>query len=1103
MALTANQLKKQVDLPTWEWLRFSPVAPSAGLSCSCAADNSQFNENNGRYIYYLLNATNFWRYDTIADAYEQLASPPALPINTGSSMRFAGAQGYFNRVISATSTSFTTGMPSGGLAVGYKVRIVSGKGAGQERIITAVSDPIVADYGGATAGATGALTDTAKAWTTGYVGATLNVNGWVGYVVRTLFGTGANQVRKILYNSATVLTVGDPNFVQNDPFANNTWVAPAAGTVYQIESSVCTVDTAWDDTPDQSSRFVIQSGGIWLISGAAAAPFYTLQYYDVLHDMWYSKPAVTNMIGAVPADLSVERMTENSTIWQQGIATSGSTTTLVDTTQNWAVNAYSAAGYQHEIYIYSGTGRGQVATITSNTSNTLTFPAMAVALDNTSRYQITGYDAGTSSGSNLHNTFNDTTKTWAVNRWANYGVRILFGAGAGQLRRIASNTADALTIVGSWNELPNNTSVYAIQGSTETLFIGWGGSSEVFMHNSGNVDLLSHGRMLDSGIACVAAALLCDSNHMIYEQMPYAISGLAGTTTITATTAQPHNLKVGQWVSIRGVTSGADQYNVTGLEQITTVPSTTTFQYGPDAAGSGAYTYLTALSTANLSDASKDFRELVSSGTNTSITFAKITPSNINGWYATGTNVIPGTTVISGAGTTTLQLSGGAAVPSGVIIFSPWGPSTAVTSTYSSGGGAGVATVTMSAATNANITGWYVVGTGIAIGSTVTSGAGTTAIVLSNACTGAVSGTITFYPPKTAGNQIVMSTAAPVVTSGLTAGQLMQSASSGVGGGTMGFLTAMAVAPVAALTRYMVTSKELLGAALDQTTTTYNSGVATGGSTTTLVDASAFWATATGTGSAQGTTITLSAVSPGHVNGWYVTGTGINLGAKIISGAGTNTITLDIPHSGAVSGIITCAAWNASLIGRRIKVQSGATGLNQELLITAVAPATGTLTFGIAVAPLAGVGVYSLLSIPVKGLGHELSWVSSNTNVNTRGKYLWMPRCGATIGFDRLDLTTDRVVLTYLTPFVEPLGAGSMFAYDGVDRIYFTKDVTQRLYYLDVNTNWVHGAGMCPYNVGTAGIGNKMEIFTTTDGLNYLWINRQQAQEHFRELLFF
>ena len=135
-----------MDLPVWEWLRFSPSAPTGGLSCAAAPEPSNSTSLSARYIYYLINATNFWRYDTISDTYEQLASPPQAPA-TASSMRFYSANnGYFNRVISATSTTVTTGLPFGGSAVGYKIRIVSGRGAGQERIITSVSDPIVADY---------------------------------------------------------------------------------------------------------------------------------------------------------------------------------------------------------------------------------------------------------------------------------------------------------------------------------------------------------------------------------------------------------------------------------------------------------------------------------------------------------------------------------------------------------------------------------------------------------------------------------------------------------------------------------------------------------------------------------------------------------------------------------------------------------------------------------------------------------------------------------------------------------------------------------------------------------------------------------------------
>lgn len=1099
MALTANQLVKQVDLPVWEWLRPAPVAATAGLSCTCTADNANFNSTSGRYVYYLANATNFWRYDTWSDTYLQLASPPAAPL-TATSMRFSGAQGYFNRVISATSTTINTGLPSAQAALGFKIRIISGRGAGQERLITGVSDPIVVDTGAATAGTTTSLTDTNKSWLLSYTGATGNVNGYMGYTVRTLFGTGANQPRKILYHSANALTIGDVNFVQNDPFANNTWVAPAAGTVYQIEYNTITVDTAWTVTPDNTSRFVIQAGGIWLVSGAAATPFYTLQYYDVLHDMWYSKPACTQMMAAAPTEVSMERSTENSTIWYQGTATGGSTTTLVDATSNWTVNQW--VGYK--VYIYSGIGLGQIANITANTNTTLTISSVGVALAAGSEYQILGFDAGTSSGSNTFNTFNDSTKTWPTNRWKNYAVRILAGTGAGQLRTILSNTGTSLTLYRGWNVLPDNTSVYSIQGDSEQMFVAWGGVGEVFIHNAGTVDTLSHGRIYDQGIACLGAAWLSDSSHTIYEQMPIAIASIAGTTTITATTAQPHNLVTGQWVSVRGVTSGAnDQFNVCGLYQITGVPSITTFTYTPLAAGSGTYTFgLPALSVSVLTDGSKDYRDNRSASDTTTITFGRATPSNINGWYVSGTNVIVGTRVASGAGTATVTLSATmGSAPTGVIVFSPWGPLTNFTAT-GSGGGAGVASMTLSAAAPANCNGWYISGTGITVNTKVFSGQGTTSLVLTNACSGAVSGTVTLTPPEAPGRLVIYNSAAPVVTTGLAATQTAFIGSSSASSAT--FIGAAAAAPVAALSRYVISGTDLLGAGVDNQNISYYSSVLLGTqSTTTAVDTNAFWATATGSAASAGlTTITLSAVSPGSVNGWYITGTGIQAGTYIVSGQGTTNITLNQPTSGAVSGVMTCTAWNQAIVGRRLKFTSS-TGITQDVPITAVTQGTGTLTFALATAGATGTTAYSIYSLPVHGAGCEVQWAYGTTNPLTRGKYLFMPRCGATAGIDQLDLTNDRVILNYYIPFVETLGAGTYFAYDGQDRIYFTKDVTLRFYYLDIPSHIVQGGGMAPYIAGTAQIGNKLEIFTTADGLKYMMYNRPAGQEMYRQLLFY
>ena len=1101
MALSNNQLRVQVDTPAWEWCRFAPAVSSA-LSCSCTADNSNFNTVSGRYIYYLIAAAGFWRYDTWTDTYEQLSTPLNPPV-TASSMRFAGSQGYFGRVISSTANTLQTGLTFGGSAKGFKIRIISGKGAGQERVITSVADPVVADYGAATGGSTTTLADTNRTWTSGYVGTTLNVNNWVGYTVRIILGTGLLQLRKVLYNSSTIITIGDVNKHPEDPWCHTTWTAPVAGTLYQIESQVITVDTAWDVQPDNTSRYVIQSGGIWLLSGAIATPWFTMQYYDVLADVWYVKPTLTNMIAGAPTDLCLERKTENASIWDLGIATgTHSTTTMQDTTQTWTINQWA----NYYIYFFSGTGKNQIAKITSNTSNTLTFPALTTAPDNTSRYQIMGFDAGTLTASS-GNTVTDSSKTWTVNQWANFGIRILSGAGAGQLRTIQSNTGTVLTTYVGWNVQPDNTSIYAIQGDTNNLYFSWGGAAEVFLYRNGDFDQLSHARLLDMGIACTMCAYLSDANHTIYEQPQISIATITRAATVaTATTVNSHNLKVGQYVSIRGAT-GTDAQYYDGLVQITTIPSVTTFTYTISASAGASATGIGAQTTSVIFDAGKDHRQIATGGASaaTTITFAGNTPTNINGWYVTGTGI--GTTgstycqVVSGAGTTTLTLSvaNSATVTGNIVTFNAWAPSASGTA---STGTAGLLTVTMSAATPTYINGWYAIGTGVGVGATVVSGAGTVNLVLSVVNTATVSGTITFSSPW--GNCMVYGNSSAVtVTTGFSTGQQMQITTNT--GNSLAAITTMAAAMTAGASRYMIAKRDCLGAAFEGTATTYNSGVATGGSVTTLIDANSFWTQATGcSGSAQSTTITLGAACPSNVTGWYVTGTNTAAGAQVVSGAGTTTITVSVANSGAVGVSITLSAWNTnSLVGKKVKFLSGVTGVTQELAITASTSTTGTLTFVTATAPISNVTSYSIISAVTKSTGSTLQWAYGMSDATKRGRYMFSARGGGVAGIDRLDMTTDRWALMHYAPVIETLTTGSMYAYDGTDRLYFTKDVTMRVYYLDLITNWVHGAGYYPYAAGTTSIGNRMEIYQTTDGLKYLWLNRHGAAECFKQLLFY
>lgn len=1192
MPLTENKLTKQVDLPIWEWTRPLPgsLTASAGLSCMCNADNTDFNEYSGRFIYFLIGSANFWRYDTVADTYQQLASPGITPANA-THMAFAGAQGYYGRVISATNNTITTGLPNNS-AVGFRIRIISGKGAGQERIITSVSDPIVADWGGVTVGSNSAVIDGVKAWT---------FNNWIGYVVRHTAGTGLNQVRKILYNDATRLTIHDNNIYAWDnncvPLATGSSAAgatagqagisaSAVGSHYQIESSIVTVDTNWSVVPDNTSRYVIQSGGIYLFSGATAAlGGATIQYYSVLEDVWYARAVNNGMITAQPTEMSIERFTENSSIWYTGKATSGTTTTLTDSSASWQTNEWA----NYYTFIWTGTGKAQLAKILSNTGTVLTFDAtLGTALDSTSRYNILGYDAGTLT-STSGRILTDTTKNWGVNRWANYAIRIIAGTGDGQLRQILSNGKDSIVIYDGWNIQPDSTSIYVIQASTEEMFATIGNNSETYLYRVGEVNMFSHGRVLDEGVAQVACAMLTDtalatSSHIIYDQKPVAITAISGATPITATTAQPHQFKVGQYVSIRGVTgAGAnDPFNVTGKVQIATIPSSTSFTYTPFGTGSNSYQYSEniTLSGTVLADASKHFADSATGGSTTTVTFTRATPSNINGWYAYGTNVAAGAQVLSGAGTTTITFNlTGAGTPSGLIVFTKFPRS--VTATYSSGGGANVFSATMTGTVPAFVKGWLANGTNIGIGSYVTGGEETTTPFFSIPCSGTPSGTvtfsypvnnllpntatyssnanssvitftgntasylrgwllsgtgigngarvlsgegtntvlvstphsatptgtITFYPPTFAPAMIYTTQGAPAnaATGLLASGGFSQLANNNIVNGTILNPITTLTAVAAGTTRYVISERDMVGQHYAGQNLTYLSGVAVGTqATTALVDINAFWSAATGSGGGAGaTSFTISAPgSPLHT-GWYVSGTGIAAGSRVVSGGGTTTIVVDTPLTGAVSGAITFTAWpSQGLVNRRLRiVSSGGTG--QDLAIANTTPANGSLFFATATAATTGQSTYMVLPSIVPGAGSHLRWTSNSSDPAKRGRSMYRFRGGNAVGVDRIDLTDDLYYVTAVTPNFETLSTGSMYAYDGLDRIYFTKDVTLRLFYLDITSNKIYGAGFVPYIAGTAGIGNRMEIFKTVDGLKYLWFNRHAGQENFRALLFY
>lgn len=71
--------------------------------------------------------------------------------------------------------------------------------------------------------------------------------------------------------------------------------------------------------------------------------------------------------------------------------------------------------------------------------------------------------AGTAGSGTTYGTLTDSGQTWTVNNLKNYLIEITGGTGSGQIRVISSNTATAITIVGTWTAPVAASSTYAIR----------------------------------------------------------------------------------------------------------------------------------------------------------------------------------------------------------------------------------------------------------------------------------------------------------------------------------------------------------------------------------------------------------------------------------------------------------------------------------------------------------------------------------------------------------------------------------------------------------------------------------------------------------------
>ena len=92
------------------------------------------------------------------------------------------------------------------------------------------------------------------------------------------------------------------------------------------------------------------------------------------------------------AEDEIDRLTNTSYYpsIDSGTATSGGNTSLTDSTKSATWTAHAYIGYA--VYIYTGTGKGQIREITENTTTALTVATWTTNPDATSKYYITYYN---------------------------------------------------------------------------------------------------------------------------------------------------------------------------------------------------------------------------------------------------------------------------------------------------------------------------------------------------------------------------------------------------------------------------------------------------------------------------------------------------------------------------------------------------------------------------------------------------------------------------------------------------------------------------------------------------------------------------------------
>lgn len=155
-------------------------------------------------------------------------------------------------------------------------------------------------------------------------------------------------------------------------------------------------------------------------------------------------------------------------------------------------------------------------------------------------------ETGTATGAD-DNSLEDTAQAWTENQWAGHFLLLKTGTGAGQIKKIVSNTATVLRVDDEWDINPDGTTTYAIQDVEEVVILAngtdapqaWDGTNApaavagisatakyIAMHNSRLWLVATNSNQIDFSNINNPAYIYNDDNISFKEGSGYPINGI-------------------------------------------------------------------------------------------------------------------------------------------------------------------------------------------------------------------------------------------------------------------------------------------------------------------------------------------------------------------------------------------------------------------------------------------------------------------------------------------------------------------------------------------------------------------------------------------------